>query len=223
MKDKNRNPTYLELLKYPVVVVSILFGLVAADWLLGLELSRITELGPSGVKLSEVREDTALAAADLEERLDAALARIDSLEMRLDSSDPKSGALTSVSEPSEAVARLSRSTGEAGTVLNGKQGFIWIGDYDANIGKWSEQNLLLAGERTPLQTTPSALMRGSQYRIAINTYLRAGLPANDDEYFRGRKALGVIPRGTLLTLVGKPVSIDRNIKVQYWAEVEVAE
>jgi len=223
MKDKNHNPIYLELLRYPVVVMSILLGLVGANWLLGLELSRITEFGPSGVKLSEVREDAAFAAADLEQRLDAALARIDSLEMRLDTSTPRSGALTSVSEPSEAVARLSRATDEAGTVLKGKQGFIWIGNFDASSGEWSEQNLLLAEERTSLHTAPSTIVRGSQYRIAINTYLRDGLPANDDEYFRGRKALGVIPQGTLLTVISKPVSIDREFKVQYWAEVEVEE
>ena len=222
MKSNDQNP-YLELLKYPIMAVSILFGLVAANWLLDLELSRITEFGPGGVKLSEVREDAALAAADLEERLDAALERIASLEKQLNSSTPQSRALTTVSEPSEAVANLSRSNDELGTILKGRKGFIWIGNYDAGGGEWQEQNLVLLEERTPVRAKPSELNRGSQYRIATNTYLRAGLPANDEAYFRGQKALGAIPRGTLLTLIGNPVGIDREFKVQYWAEVEVSE
>lgn len=224
MTQENKKNVYLELLKYPVMVFSILFGLVGGSWMLGLDFSRITEVGPTGIRLAEVREDAALAVTDLEERLDDALARIQALE---EQQGPGEAIIkpvySTVSEPSDAVARLSRSVDETGTLLKGKSGYVWIGDYDVDTERWTQQNLLHVDDRTPFDKPVAAMARGSQYRIGVNTYMRVALPANDEEYFRGQKAAGVIPRGTLLTVIGEPVSIDREFAVQIWAEVEVAE
>ena len=51
--------------------------------------------------------------------------------------------------------------------------------------------------------------------------VRQELPPNDESYFRGVQALGTVRRGTFVTLIAKPAAIDRETKVQYWANVSI--
>ncbi len=50
--------------------------------------------------------------------------------------------------------------------------------------------------------------------------MRDGLPANDAEYFRAKKIVGTIGRGTRIRLITSPKGVDREFATQYWAEVE---
>ena len=225
MTKKTESGPYLELLRYPVIVASVLAGVIFAKWFLALDLSRITEVGPSGIKLQETREEASVAISELEARLDETVARLSGVEEQIETSGVvRKKMVSEVSESSDAVARLSRAiTDGDGTLLEGKKGYIWIGNYRADTEGWERQNLLQVDSRLPIERPPPRLAKGSQYRLAINTILRDRIPPNNDEYFRARKNLGVVPRGTLLTLVGEPVGIEREFAEQFWAEIEVAE
>jgi len=226
MTKKSEGGSYLELLRYPVIVASVLAGVIVANWFLALDLSRITEVGPSGIKLQETREEASVAISELEARLDETAARVSAVEEQIEASGgvARKKMVSEVSESSDAVASLSRAINDReGTLLEGREGYIWIGNYKAATHGWDRQNLLQVDSRLPVERPPSQLAKGSQFRLAINTVLRDGLPPNDEEYFRARKNLGVVPRGTLLTLLGEPVGIDREFAKQYWAEMEVAE
>ncbi len=214
----------MELWKYPVIVGSIVIGLLLADWWLGIDMSRVVEVGPNGLRLAEVREDAASAAASLEARLDEAMARIAELEASTAEPDtPRIEPIRETNAPSDAVARLSRATDESGTLLKGKRGWTWIGDYDPETDEWEKPNLLQLDDGIPYTGKMTELSPGRQFRIARNMYLRAGRPEDDSDYFKGQEPIGVVQEQTRLTLRSEPQPIRRGSRTQYWAEVEVAE
>jgi hypothetical protein len=67
---------YMELLKYPIMVFSILLALIIAKYTLGISFGPISEVGPGGVKFSQ---ETNAKLADLEGKLNGVLVEIDAL------------------------------------------------------------------------------------------------------------------------------------------------
>lgn len=207
-------------------MASILLGVVVADWWLEIDLSRMSEIGPEGLKLAqETREDASAAISELEIALADVSARLDALERDAGAVVPSpTPTKPEVDQVSDATARLSRSPVEGrATVLEGRIGYIFIGNYDTASSTWTDPVLLRLDSAQAERAGPGEMLIGSQFRLRLNMVLRDGVPANDVEYFRSRQNLGVLPRGTLVTLLERPVGIDREFAVQHWAKVGVAE
>lgn len=210
----------IELLKYPVTVLSILFALIIAKFALGISFGVVAEIGPGGVKFAQ---DAKGEIADLAGKLNGAIVAIEELKRQSSSQEVRSPkvetaifeATQTVSDQTAQLAKLS-SDQPAGTPK--QKGFIWIGDYKSG---WSKVKLGALDTGQAITVSPEKLLPGTNYSVLGNMVVRDGLPSNDADYFRGRKSLGVIPRGTKVRLVKAPVAIDREFALQYWAEVEL--
>ena len=95
------------------------------------------------------------------------------------------------------------------------EGWIWIGDYDAQQERWSRIQLQLPTGQT-VTAPPRLLKVGVPYMVTANVSIRDAQPRNDVDYFRGREKIGVALRGTTVILQEPPVAIDREYAVQYW-------
>ena len=221
---QNKNIT-AELLKFPIMAASIVLALLFAKWLLGIDFSGIAEIGPTGIKFQETQIATSEAMTDLDSRLREAFARIEQLEKNADVTPAETEAVTEeTAQVSDAVARLSRiSQMESQTLLKGKEGYIWIGDWDRHTKVWSKQQLLRIDTGQPEERAPSLMTPGSKYIVSGNMVLRQGQPPNNAQYFRAVSSLGNIPKGTQIQLLETPTGIDREFAFQCWVKVLVVE
>jgi hypothetical protein len=211
----------VSLLKYPVTVFSILIALIIAKYVLGLSFGAVAAVGPGGVTFVQ---DAKAEIADLAARLNGALAAIEELRNQTvpqgtSSPQAQTAIFAATQTVSDQTTQLAKITSDQ-PASNGKQkGFIWIGDYQAG---WRNVNLSNPATGQPITEPPGKLVPGTEYSLLGNMVVRDGLPSNDTDYFRGRKSLGVLPRGTKIRLIRAPTPIDREFAVQYWAEVEVS-
>lgn len=209
----------VELLKYPLTILSLLIALIVAKYTLGVSFGAVTEVSLEGVKFTQ---DAKGEIADLAGKLNGALAAIEELKKQAGSKETFSpraqseifAATQTVSDQTAQLAKLS-SVQAAGSPK--QKGLIWIGDYKNG---WSRVLLSAIDTGKQIVVPPDKLLSGTEYSVLGNMVVRDGLPSNDADYFRGRKSLGVIPRGTKVRLVRAPAAIDRGFAVQYWAEVE---
>lgn len=218
----------VELLKLPILVFSILLSVVALKHFLGLEFGTVTEVGTQGVRFSEQSQATLQALADLETKVNESVVRIEALEQRTPRSQDEAkkidseafSASQSVSETTTELAKLQRERQKDQEGRASKaEGYIWIGNYNDT---WEHPRLASIETGQPIMLEPRQIEAGTEYRLLGNMVLRDGLPPNDVDYFRSRESLGVVPRGTRITLRRVPVAIDREFAVQYWAEIEVS-
>ena len=222
-EDRSR---VVELAKYPIIVMTILVALIIAKWTLGISFGAVAEISSGGVKFAQ---EAPGKLADLEGRLNGAIREIEQLKASnlKDSGTPPEAKVTKADRVAVFAAQqtVSDQTAEIAKIGSGsgaspKKGFVWIGDFGA--GRWDRAELASLQTGQPVTDAPDQLRVGTEYRALSNMIVREGLPASDADYFRGRKSLGTIPRGTKLRLAGKPVGIDRQYAVQYWAEIELA-
>lgn len=221
MSDDRKSPPWVELLKYPITIFSVLLALAAAKSMLGIQFGQITEFGPGGVKFA--REASA-EIADLASGLNGALAEIEALKKASPNTQANTdqgrkevhAATQTVSDQTAALANVARE--QAPSALEVRKGYIWIGDF--SNGTWGKTMLGSGPSDTPVKGPPQNLALSAAYTTLGNMVVRDGLPSNDAEYFRARASLGVIPRGASIRLVNAPVAIDRQYAVQYWAQIE---
>jgi hypothetical protein len=213
----------IELAKYPVLVLSIVVGLVVVKHSLGLEFGVVTEVTTDGLKFSEQSNTaTVEAMADLETRLNDALARLETLEAG--ASDGEVDSSLKASWISQAVSDKTAKLAELGSEIEGIEqkkvrGWVWLGNFDK---EWSPATLAPLTTGQPVTIAPDTMQTGTEYKVLGNMVLRDGLPPNDELYFRARENLGVVPRGQVVTLLSAPYGVDRGFAVQYWAPVEYA-
>lgn len=216
-----------ELLKYPIMVASIFLALFGARHLLDFDIGRATRIGADGIEFAEQQERTSEATQALDQALKEALARIEVLEnsvnnpsANLDATERKRILEASAQEVSPEVAMLARSTVRDGkSLVYGKVGYIWIGDYQR---EWLKPRLVgLDGQ--VIEKAPQAIEVGERYSLRANIVLRKEQPQNNAEYYRGSPSLGVVTSGTQVQIEARPTGIDREFAVQYWAKVKVME
>jgi hypothetical protein len=218
----------IPLLKYPVLIFSILIAMVFARWILGIDFSRLSKVGAGGVEFFEEKEQQISAAMSaMEERLNESRLRIQNLEEKLNLQDVtkriESQNFEATQRVSEEVAQLSRSADPAkDTVFKNKQVYIWIGNYNRQTQKWEQPQIATLDGQPPSQS-PREMAAGSQYTVLGNLQMRDSLPENDAAYFRSQKNIGTIPRGTKITFLSEPQGINREYALQYWVKVEVNE
>lgn len=215
---------YVELLKYPVLVLSILLALIAMKFTLGLEFGMLTEFSTSGLKFSEKSNQATLEAiTELEARIEDLSARLESVEAGDEaapalSGTEKSKAFSKTQSVSDATANIARLTAAASDdAIPRLTGWMWIGDFN---GKWSKTSLVNLGTGQPITITPSEMQAGTEYRVLGNMVVREGLPPNNAEYYRAQKSLGVVPRGSIVRILKQPVGVNREFAVQYWVQIE---
>lgn len=222
--SENKN-IIIEVLRFPIMAASIVLALLLAKWLLGIDFSGIAEIGPGGIKFQETQLATSEAMTNLDTRLQEAVARIEQLEKRANIKPMQSQLITEeTAQVSDATARLSRvSQKETQTLLKGKEGYIWVGDWDRQTQVWSKQQLLRLDTGQPEDKPPSRWTPGSRYLVSGNMVLRQGQPPNNADYFRAVSSLGTIPKGTQVQLLETPIGVDREFAFQCWAKVLVVE
>lgn len=218
--------TKLKLLKYPIMMISVIIGLFLVQSLLKINLSNISKIALHGFEIEMIqgaRKESLDALVEMALDIKELTVRIDSLERKTKTPKPE---LLSVelNEVSDVVSQLSMSQSKfTRTVLSGRKGYIFVGIYNSTDGKWTRAILLRQNSGESVTSAPNQLPVGGRFLVGTNIVLRDGLPPDDEQYFRSRKKIGVIPRGTHVALLDQPVGINRNHGVEYWAHVEVSE
>lgn len=217
----DESSSIVSLLRYPMTVFSILVALIIAKYALGLSFGAVATVGPGGVTFVQ---DAKAEIADLAGRLNGALAAIEELKKQTaargtSSPQAQTAIFAATQTVSDQTAQLAKLTSDQAAGSSKQKGFIWIGDYKTT---WSNVKLGSLATGQAITEPPEKLLPGTEYILLGNMVVRDGLPSNDTEYFRGRKSLGVLPRGTKVRLVRAPIPLDREFAVQYWAEVEVS-
>jgi hypothetical protein len=218
----DRHSLIVDLIKYPILIFSILIALVAAKYLLGLEFGVVTEVGTGGVKFAEKSQATFEALTNLEGKVNQALVELEQLKKTshsaAESPEIKAKLFEAAQIVSDQTAKVEQIQLPDPARRGRLKGYIWIGNFKQT---WSGPKLAQPNTGQPISLPPSELQRGTEYIVLGNMVVRDGPPANDQSYYRGRNSLGVIPQGTRVRLVTEPIARDREYAVQYWAEVEV--
>ncbi|WP_439588255.1 hypothetical protein [Hydrogenophaga sp.] len=220
MSEEKKAGPWVELLKYPITIFSLLLALVIAKPMLGLQFGQIAKVGPGGIEFAELASNQ---ITDLAGKLNGVRVEIEALKKATpvaqanpDQVQKEAFAATqSVSNQTAALANVSREV--APNATDPRKGYIWIGDFK---GTWGKTMIGTGDNNTPVKLPPDKLPLGTTYTTLGNMVVRDGLPSDDDDYFRARPSLGVIPRGAPFKLVTTPVGIDRGYAVQYWAQIE---
>ncbi|MGH8381397.1 hypothetical protein [Pseudomonas sp.] len=220
MSDKNT--IIAEIIKYPIIIFSILLSLVAAKHILGLEFGVLTEISINGAKFAEKSKATADAIASIDADLRRAVVDIEQLK-KVSNPIPNTPAMqTESTEAAETVSDQTAKIEQIQISSNAKKtslkGYIWIGNYNNN---WKKRILAQPDTGQPIDISPNEMQRGTEYAVLGNMVVRDGLPENNQNYFNGRSSLGVVPSGTRIRLTNVPVAIEREFATQYWAEIEV--
>lgn len=217
----------LELLKYPVLAFSILMLLLGVRYWVGMEFGLVTELSTNGIKFEknvEKTDGTFNIVTNLEGRLNKVEVEIEEIKKVL----PKnSNFVVSAAQILEATETVSDQTASVENINGGSpekgaelvRGYIWIGGYD-NEG-WHNPRLAYKDTVQPIEGDPKRLKSGTEYQVLGNMVLREGLPENSAKYYKDIKSLGVVPRGTVVRLMGEPKEIERGGRNPYWVSVEV--
>ncbi|MEJ8847276.1 hypothetical protein [Variovorax rhizosphaerae] len=183
------NP-YVELAKYPLAVASIFLALVGAKFVLGIPFGAISKLTKDGVEFAQEAKGE---IASLSAQVNAATKAIDEIKKQVPSKPLSSEAKSDIFEASQTVSNQTAQVATVGSdSLSGRSpaaGFIWIGDYTKSLSAWQRVKLVSPTTNAPLTTPPSSVAPGTVFTLSSNMVLRDGLPANDTEYFQGRRSL----------------------------------
>ena len=90
-------------------------------------------------------------------------------------------------------------------------GYIFIGNFDNN--EWDKT---MFAENV---NSPGDIRKGEILTLTSNLYLRAEMPTNSEEYYRNIKSIKILPKGTKVTILDKPVGIKRQHATQWWVHV----
>ena len=221
---KNNTESRIELMKYPVLVFSIVIALIILKLSLGLEFGMITELSTDGLKFSEKSNKATLESiTELETKLNDSVVRIAALEKEINKNEKIGQSTQSKAfSASQIVSDATATIANLRPKIEGKDiakviGYIWIGNFE---NKWGKTTLAKLDTGQPISLSPMQMQIGTEYKVLGNMVVRDGLPPNNAEYYRARKSLGVVPRGSIISILKKPEKVDREFAIQYWVEVE---
>lgn len=213
-----KQPAWVELARYPLLVLSLFLAAWASKCALDLDFGRLESVGAEGLRF-RTEEAQTQSLVEIETRLNELRAAVDSLQTTgarpEEATAPTLDAATqTVSDQTARVTELREEARPADV----REGFVFIGNYGPE--GWDRAMLLRTGaEDGPVTRPPDQLRVGEEFVLRGNMVLRGGPPPNNEQYYRAVPSLGVIPRGTRVELLGEPVGIDREFAVQYWARV----
>ena len=209
----------VELLKYPLVVFSVLVALIIAKYTLEISFGAVSEISKDGIKFSQEQKGE---LANLASKLNGAIAEIEQLKKnapvaQTSSAQAQATVFQAAQTVSDQTAQLANIAAKSPTSTF-QQGWIWIGNYKDG---WNPTTLSVPNTGQPVAVAPAQLTPGAEYQITGNMVVRDGLPENDAKYYEARKSLGTLPRGTRVRLVAAPTGVERQFAVQYWAKIEL--
>lgn len=215
-------------LKYPVIGVTVLLFLWAVDRHLGIKIQELTIFGVSfraaeraDSTFQEIQNRVLVLQDEFTRELESLRARTASLtpaearsleRQSFEEAQVVSPQLASLSQP------IASRTGVS--LLAGKKGHIWIGNFDGETGRWSPVKLKSLDGRS-LSGPPASIAAGQEYEIDANIVLRDGEPSTGRDYYRAVAPVGVVPRHSIVVAAGAARAYDRGYAVQYWLPVEV--
>jgi hypothetical protein len=224
---------WIELLKGPINIISVVFAL----WLATIFLEQdIKKIGFDGIEMREVQDRLNLTSQELSQIKDN-LKRINSLERRFRKEDSNKLSrlledtmkktiefnakipLIETQTVSNSDATLAIPIGTKNkTYLKNKVGYMWIGNYNNN---WDSPRLRILNGNI-INKSPNNIKINSRYKVIGNVYLRKNKPNYNKSYYKNIKSLGVILENTIITILEKPILYKRH-KKQYWVKVQVEE
>lgn len=220
----NNNP-YIELLKYPIAVFAVLIALIIARFALNITFGPVTKVSTGGVEFTQA---STAKLGDLEGKVNGLAMELEAMKNASSASTVKSTRHADRSLEArifEATQTVSDQTAQLATLgarifpSKARQtGFIWIGDY---IDKWDPAKLGSTGTDEPVTSAPDELQTGIEYEVLDNMVIREHSPKGNQGYLVSPISSGILPRGSLVRLLQKPVRSDTVSAVQYWAKVEV--
>jgi hypothetical protein len=221
-----KTSTWIDLVKYPVLVLTILICAIIAKYALKLEFGVVTELGTTGVKFAEKSRETGAALADLSGKISAISVELDQIKKQMQTQSPHlvmndDAAFDAAQTVPDQIAKTAMALpipreGNA-KIESAPKGCIWIGNYKDG---WKINKLADSKSGQPITIPPEAIQPGSVFMVMGNMVVREGMPENNPSYFKGKASIGVLSRGTLVRIISAPKAIDRQFTIQYWAEVE---
>ncbi len=235
-KKKEKAPIDVNtLIKYPLITVCVVGGLFIGTAFMGLDLSEISSISASGIQFKQEQDEASKKA------ITTLVSQVTALEQEV--SSLRSGVSTPIIQkaPGQSgivpanqggsvlevdytatetvapyLANLSYVNAKGDTNLKGESGFIWLGEYDARKGAWSNMPLRTSSRDRQLTASPGEIQM-QQYRTSDNIVLRANMLNENNDNLQNN-TIGFIPQGTLLKLK----CIDK-VGEQYWGEVLVEE
>lgn len=162
MSEPNKQSVWVELLKYPVTIFSLLLALLVAQSMLGVQFGQVTELGPGGIKFVQQASGE---IANLDGKLNGVLAEIEALKKAAPAVATAASTETqavvfaasqTVSDQTAQFASVAREVAPSGP--SARKGYIWIGDYK---GDWGKTMLGTGSDDTPVRGKPEALPLGA--------------------------------------------------------------
>jgi len=224
----NDNP-YIELLKYPIAVFAILIALVIARFALNITFGPVTKVSTGGVEFTQA---STAKIGDLEGKVNGLAMELQALKNASTTSIVTSTVKSTrhadrslearIFEATQTVSDQTAQLAALGAQIfpskTRQTGFIWIGDY---IDKWDPAKLGSTDTDEPVTSTPDELQTGIEYQVLDNMVIRERAPKGNQGYLVSPISSGILPRGSLVRLLQKPVRSDAGFAVQYWAKVEV--
>jgi len=209
-----------ELLKYPILGVTIVFCLWLAKVLCILDVSNISKIGTDGVEFRDRTEKLAAQVAPFENRIKVLEVALETILNNKDTSTTVAVRNTILEKPEELQLASDKATqiSEMKEVTSNTkvlEGWIWLGNYEKSRKAWS--TLLL--NEVDKSTVPTKIDTMVTYTLDGNMILRSENPTIKTDYFRSVPSLGIIPRGSTVTLISKPKPASERSVVQYWAKV----
>ena len=231
---KHARELAVQLLKFPVLVLAIFLGLLGANKILGMQFGTVMSIGTDGVKFAERSDELSGEVVKLRTQLDQALYRLEVVEkQRAPSAGARTGEATAAARRHEeqqfdklqqvtTVAARSKSVSgkDPKALTSGREGYIWIGNYEPS-GGWSRAKI--ATENGASLPHPKAISVGDEFIVGGNMVLRDGAPTNDEAYFTSRSSIGVVPKGARVIVLETPRTYDRSYAVQCWMKVRIAD
>ena len=213
------------LLKYPVIVISLILGF----WLLSLlDIHiKVLDIGSGRVELEKSQDAAKVEIQKLAADLKSLQTQFDLLK------DGKKWDSRRVAEhekklfegdqvaPNLAAQLVNPTIQKEQSLLFGTKGYIWAGNIDA------DPKQLLSSTITNAKGYPitkfADLSPNTTYHVANNLILRAQLPPDTALYYRAVASQGVLTKGTKIRLLDKPTLIDRDWTKQAWIHIEIVE
>ncbi|HEY6003232.1 MAG TPA: hypothetical protein VIV57_10170, partial [Anaeromyxobacter sp.] len=156
----------LEVLKYPITILTVLVALIVAK---AVGVTEISLPGGGGAKFDE---QARASVADIDSKLNATIQDLQALKkegagegkVTKELEQKVFAAGQTVSDQTAQVARLDR-----GEAKMPRSGFIWIGNYR---GSWNPAELSTTSGGEPITIPPDHLRAGEEYYVRGNMVIR---------------------------------------------------
>jgi hypothetical protein len=219
------NNTTKDLIKYPVIGITVVVTLWLVKLLVGINFSNISEVSKEGVKFyQQQKNDLTNVSINYESQINELSLRLSILEEKVGHDSLKTNRnlkkeITANYDKfeiaSDKITKISETRIE-GAENPAIEGYIWIGNYDKKSNKWSR--ILLAG--VDKMSPPESIKENSTYKVMGNMMIRKYLPSNDMQYYKTVPNLGIVPKNSDIEITQAPQAIDREYIVQYWVKIK---